>query len=209
MHQCVCTKPDNLSDNHCWETPPEVRTKLKLEDEPREDFGSAENRRGEKDGRHALRRRNFGLAWAADPLQVRNNTTGFDNDEFTPPSESGGSLDGPVNVVVPVPVTCDKVHLRPNHNAAVVYFDRMVKDVEVFLHLDVTWVRQALAIVGDERVEPNDLLPMAQGLKVIGFDSTPSLFGHGGRDGKRRSDSKTTYRAPNRPFANDRHGVSC
>ena len=78
---------------------------------------------------------------AVDPLQVWNKATGFDNNEFAPPSESGGSLDGPVDTAVPVPVTGDKIHICANHNTAVVHFGGTAREVEVFLHIYITRVR--------------------------------------------------------------------
>jgi hypothetical protein len=76
---------------------------------------------------------------ATDPLQVWNETPSFDDDEFTPPRKSSGSLDGSVDTAVPVPVTGDEVHIRANHDTAVVYLDR-ARSIETLLHVDITWV---------------------------------------------------------------------
>ena len=159
--------------------------------------------------RHVLCRRNVGLEGAIYSLQVRDKTARFYNDEFAPPSEPSGGLDGSVYVTVSVPVTGDKIHVIADHDSAVMYLDGTASDVGVFLHLNIAWVRQGLTVVWDEGVEQNDLLLMAEGLKVIGFDSTLSLFSHEGRDSKRISDTKTTYRASNTPFADERHDVGC
>lgn len=124
---------------------------------------------------HILRCRNVGFAGAVHLLQVRNNTAGLDNNEFAPPSESGGGLDGSIDVAVPIPVTSNEIHVRANHDAAVMYFDGTTRDIEAFLHIDIAWVQWSL-VLGDERVQSNDLLAMAQGLEVIGFNAAPSLL---------------------------------
>ena len=93
------------------------------------------------DAQYVLHRRKVGVEGAIDPLQVRNITTGFDNDEFAPPSESGGSLDRSIDAAVPVPVTGDKIHFCANHNTTIVYFGRAARDIETFLHVDITRVR--------------------------------------------------------------------
>lgn len=125
---------------------------------------------------HVLLRCNVGLVGAADPLQVRNGTTGLDDNEFPSPGNSHGGFDGPVDGAVPVPVTGDEVHICTDHNPAIVHVDRATRKVETFLHVDKTWIRQRL-VIWDERVQLNNRFTMAQGLEVITFNRSPSLFG--------------------------------
>lgn len=109
---------------------------------------------------HSLHCCNVGLVGTIDPLQVRDITTNSDNDEFAPPSESGGSLDSSVDGTVSIPVTGDEIDICANHNTAIVYFGGAARDIEAFLHVNVTRVRESL-IVRDERVQPNNLLAVA------------------------------------------------
>ena len=101
--------------------------------------------------RHVLRRRNIGLEGAIDSLQVRDETARLYNDEFAPPSEPSGGLDGSVYVTISVPVTGDKIHVVANHDSAVMYLDGAAGDVEAFLDVDITRVRQGL-LTRDERI---------------------------------------------------------
>jgi len=112
------------------------------------------------DRQHSLHYCNVGLVGAIDPLQVRNIATNSDNDKFAPPSESGGSLDSSVDGAVPVPVTGDEIYICADRNTAIVHFGRAARDIESFLHVNVTRVREGL-VVRDERVQPNNLLAMA------------------------------------------------
>ena len=102
---------------------------------------SQDRMKAEIGSQHLLRRRNVGLEGAIDSLQVRNKTARLCNDEFAPPGEPSGGLDGPVDVTVSIPVTGDKVHVTTDHDSAVMYFDAAAGDVEVFLNVDITRVR--------------------------------------------------------------------
>jgi hypothetical protein len=97
--------------------------------------------KGEREIRDVLRRRNVGLVGFTDPLQVWNETADSYDGEFAPPRESCGSLDGSVDIAVPVPITGDEVHIRANHYAAIMYLDRAAGGVEPFFDIDITCVR--------------------------------------------------------------------
>lgn len=122
--------------------------------------------------KHALHRRSVGLVGAADPLQVRDITADLDNDELPSPGESCGSLDRPVDGAVPVPVTGDEVHILTDQNPTVVDFDGETGEVEAFLDVNETRIRRCF-VVGDERVQPNNRLAMAQGLEVVALNGNP------------------------------------
>ena len=124
--------------------------------------------------KNVLLRRKIGLVGAVDLLQVRNITTGFDHDEFPPPYQAGSSFDGQIDVAIPVPVTSHKVHVGTDDNPAVVDFDGRVGEIELFLNADIARLRECF-VIGDERVQSDGLLAMAQGLEVVGFDNSPSL----------------------------------
>lgn len=128
------------------------------------------------DGGGALCNRNIGLSGSIDPLQVGDKTAGFDDNEFALPSKACGSLDRSVDTAVPVPVTGDKVHIRPDDDPAVMYFDRAVGGIKTFLHIDITRVRQAF-VIGDEGVQQNNLLAMAHWLEVVCFYCASRLLG--------------------------------
>ena len=120
---------------------------------------------------------------AIDSLQVWDRTTSFYNDELAPPSKSSGSLDRSIDAAVPVPVPGNKIHVRANHDTAIMYFGRTTRHIETFLNVNITRVREGL-VVGNERVQLDNLLAMAQGLEVVGFNSTPRLFGRKCRDSR-------------------------
>ena len=127
------------------------------------------------DTKNVLPRRKIGLAGAVDLLQVRNITTGFDHNEFPPPYQAGSGFDGQVDVAIPVPVTSHKVHVGTDDNPAVVDFDRRMREIKLFLNVDIARLRERL-VIGDERVQSDGLLAMAQGLEVVGFDNSLGLF---------------------------------
>lgn len=74
-----------------------------------------------------------------------------------------------------VPLTSDKVHIRANHDTIVVYLDRVARSAKLFFYIDIMWVGEGLG-TRDKGVQLNNLLVMAQGLVVISFNVTPSLF---------------------------------
>ena len=135
---------------------------------------SNQNARREMDTKNVLPRRKIGLVGAVDLLQVRNITTGFDHDEFPPPYQAGSSFDGQIDVAIPVPVTSHKVHVGTDDNPAVVDFDGRVGEIELFLDADIARFRERF-VIGDERVQSDGLLAMAQGLEVVGLDNSLSL----------------------------------
>ena len=126
------------------------------------------------DTKNVLPRRKIGLVGAVDLLQVRNITTGFDHDEFASPYQAGSSFNGQVDVAIPVPITSHKVHVGTNDNPAVVDFDGRVGEIELFLDADIARFRERF-VIGDERVQSDGLLAMAQGLEVVGLDNSLSL----------------------------------
>ena len=153
--------------------------------------------------RYALHRRDVGFERAIDLLQIRNITTGFDDDNFALPGEPGGSLNGAIDVAVPVPITGDKIHISINHDTAIMDFDGAARKIEALLHRDIAWVFEGF-MVRDERVQPNDLLAMAQGLKVVCFNYASGLFGRKLMAVK-ENNLKTTYRTSSWLFTNERH----
>ena len=152
---------------------------------------------------HLLLCSNFGFARRTGALQVRNNATGSEYNEFAPPGKPGCGLDRSVGVAVSVPVTGDEVHVRAKYYAAIVYLNGTARDVQLLLHVDVAWVRRRL-IVRDERVQANNLLAMEQRFEVIALNSTPSLVFV--NDKTAVNYLEITYCASGRPFTNKRHG---
>lgn len=116
-----------------------------------------------------------GLMGATYPLQVRNNTTSFDDNDFAPPDKPSRSLGRSVNVAVSVPIAGYEIHVRAEYDTAVMHFDGATRYVQMFFYVDVTRVQRRL-VVRDERVQANDLLAMEERLKMVGFNGTPSLF---------------------------------
>ena len=164
---------DALGDDHRRKTFLEIQTLFELEDEPGESLCQYITEM--TDAHHLLLCSDFGFARRAGVLQVRNNATGSDDNDFAPPGEPGCGLDRSVGVAKSVPVTSDEVHVRAKYDATVVYLNGTTRDIQPFLHVNVARVGWRL-IVRSECVQANNLLAMEQRFKMVGLNGTPSLF---------------------------------